>query len=100
MFPLADTEVPNVSPTAPSEAVSLAVWIWSAQPLAGFTKTYAAPGPVFASRAPATTVLPLMDTEEPNWSRAAPSEAVSLAVSVMFPQPLAGFTKTYAVPCR
>ena len=51
-----------------------------------------------ANGAPATTVLPEIATEKPSWSKAAPSEAVSLAASVSLAQPPEGFTNTYAAP--
>ena len=65
---------------APSEAVSLCCWL-HVVPLR--TKTYAAPcngfGSIVFKYAPTTTVFPSMDTEEPNMSVAAPSEAVNSA---------------------
>ena len=47
--------------------------------------TLAALPPTVASSAPTTTVLPLIETEQPNWSSAAPSDAVSFCVWVRFP---------------
>jgi hypothetical protein len=43
--------------------------------------------------APARIVFPEIAIEKPNWSLAAPSEAVSSAVCVAFAQPDAGITK-------
>src|SRR5437867_4392084 len=68
------------------------------------TNTYAAPctgsEPTAAARAPTTTVAPLMATEEPKLSPAAPSEAVSLASKVeVVAHPVPGLTNTYAAPC-
>ena len=61
-------------------------------------KTYADPWCVFepmsAQAAPTTIVPPLIATEEPKRSPAAPSKAISVAVGVIFAQPVAGFTKT------
>jgi len=77
VLPLIATEAPK--PWWVPEAVSFAVSVMSDHPPAGSTNTYAAPrrsAPV----APATTVLPLMATDEPRRSLAPPSEAVSLAV--------------------
>ena len=39
VLPLIETEVPNKSPAAPSDAVSLAVWVMLAQPEPGSVKT-------------------------------------------------------------
>ena len=50
--------------------------------------------PILANSAPATTVLPLMETLMPNKSRAWPSDAMSLAVWVMLAQPELGSTNT------
>jgi hypothetical protein len=48
---------------------------------------------------PTTAVSPEIDTAEPNWSPAAPSDAVSLAVSVALTQPEEGIANVYAAPC-
>ena len=50
--------------------------------------------PTLAYGAPTTTVLPLIETEKPKSSFAAPSDAVSLAVWVMFAQPEPGSVNT------
>ena len=47
-----------------------------------------------ALMAPAMAVPPLIATDQPRPSNAAPSEAVTLAVSVMLDQPETGFTNT------
>ena len=52
------------------------------------------------SGAPITTVSPRIAGRMPNRSYGSRSEAVSLAVSVMFTQPPGGFSKTYAEPLR
>ena len=75
-----------------------------AAPLVCGSKTYAEPWNPVDTDAPATIVLPLIATDKPKLSFVAPSEAVSLAVSVseegdpVVPQPPAGSTKTYAAP--
>ena len=96
------TAAPKRSLAAPSEAVSLAVSVMVAQPAIGFTNTYAEPwllfAPMSSTTAPTTTVSPLIATAKPKRSLAAPSEAVSLAVSDIVAQPATGFTNTYAEP--
>jgi hypothetical protein len=52
---------------------------------------------MLSGSAPATTVSPLMETESP-MNPCFPSEGVSLAVCVIFVQPVCGSTKTYAAP--
>ena len=77
--------MPSASESFASEAVSLAVWVAFAQPLAGAVKTYTAPAetcvPTIAAPAPTATVLPdtAMPPDAPRLSPASPSEAVSLA---------------------
>ena len=77
--PLIATELPKTSSAAPSSARSLACWVHT-PPLR--VKTYAEPDsmPLSSSRhAPMTAVSPLMETERPKLSSAAPSSARSLA---------------------
>src|SRR6266545_3854247 len=90
------TDTPRWSYGAASEAVNFPVWVRLAQPSAGLTNRYADPWLVNAAPgAPATTVSPDIATPQPSKSPAAPSEAVSLAVSVPLAHPFAGVTKTY-----
>ena len=96
---LADTDDPNASLAAPSDAVSLTVPAAVAQPASGFVNTYAAPAPVAPASlpgAPTTMALPspLRDTQLPKPSPAAPSDAVSLIVPAAFAHPASGFVNT------
>jgi hypothetical protein len=63
------TDTPSRSREAPSEAVSFAVWVPSAQPERGLTNTYAAPcealAPAVARSAPAVTVSPKIANDRP-----------------------------------
>ncbi len=74
--PETDTDWPNLSPAAPSEARSFCSWV---QVVPERTNTYAEPVPPLTKLvgAPSTTVFPDTDTEVPNHSSGAPSEAVS-----------------------
>ena len=90
--PLTDTEVPNWSASAASGAVSLACWLHT-PPLR--TNTYADPENEAAFLAPTTTVSPLTDTENPNSSLPAASDAVSLVCWLHTPSLR---TNTYADP--
>ena len=92
------TDCPNllkVPGSDGSEVVSLAVSVSGpAQPEAGRLKTYTAPS-FAAFGAPTAIVSPAIETEYPNQSKEAPSDAVSFAVSDKAPpQPDAGFTNT------
>src|ERR1700722_3248873 len=104
VLPDTPTAMPNLSFVAPSEAVSSAVWVAcgvKAHPNSGFTNTYADPcfdWPTWWNGLPMTTVSPEIETAKPNRSEAAPSDAVSSAVSVMSVQPDVGSTNTYAAP--
>src|SRR5579863_4283982 len=84
VLPLTATDKPNWSEACSPEAVILSVPALLVHPLAGFTNTYAAPRPCPRghSGAPASTVLPLMDTETPNSSRMCASAAVSSALKL------------------
>ena len=83
MFPAIDTERLNWSPAAPSGAVSFCC---SVQLAPARTKTYAdpasAPFALSSRMAPTTAVSPESDTQRPNWSSAAPSEAVSFCCTL------------------
>ena len=97
---LADTDVPNSSAAMPSAAVSLTPADDVAHPVAGRANTYAAPASAAAPTsllcAPTMIVLPspLMDTELPKPSPAAPSDAVSLIVPAADPHPPDGMVNT------
>src|SRR5579872_3634299 len=68
VLPLTDTEVPKLSPNAPTAGVSWACWL---QVVPDCTNTYATP-----SAAPMRAVSPLTDTEEPKFpARATVSSA-------------------------
>ena len=97
---LTDTACPNQSPAAPSDAVSFAEADVLLHPVSGSVNTYAAPNPSPFSfpGAPTSTVLPLAETEYPNRSPDAPSDAVSFAEADVSAQPVSGFVKTYATP--
>src|SRR5580704_5080034 len=92
VLPLIATDEPNSSPSNPSEAVS-SCCCDQLPPL--FTNTYAAPKKKLASTVPTSTVLPLIETVEPNSSNACPSEAVSFCCCDQAPLL---FANTYAVP--
>ena len=99
VLPLMETEAPNSSPAAPSEAKSF--WLSVQTPVAGSrTYTYTAPESAPLSslkRAPTITVSPLMETGRPNLSPAAPSEARIFWYSVQ--TPVAGSrVNIYAAP--
>ena len=92
---LTDTDLPNKSPADASDAVSFADTADAAHPVAGLVNTYAAP--LSPPRpAPSTIVLPspLTDTDSPNQSPSAPSDAVSLADEADAVHPVAGLVNT------
>ena len=62
--PSAEMAYPNLSPAAPSDAVSFTESDVSAHPASGMVKTYAAPGtsPFSPPGAPTTTLSPAMAT--------------------------------------
>ena len=98
---LTDTGLPNRSLAVPSAAVSFADVDAAVHPLDGLVNTYAAPlSPTLPSPLadPTTIVLPspLTDTESPNHSPSAPSDAVSLALVVVADDdhPVAGLVNT------
>src|SRR5215467_4068025 len=104
-LPEIPTENPMMSFGPASEAVSLAAWVSSCQPVLGLVNTYTAPGTL--PDAPATTVFPLAEMATPfspsvpllpRLSKAAPSEAVSLAAWVASCQPPGGLVNTYTAP--
>src|SRR4051812_25891550 len=93
------TELPSLSPAAPSEAVSSAVGLASSQPDAGLTNTSAAPCsslvPALWSLLPTTMVSPEIATAP---TTSAGCDSFSSAVWVALAQPEAGFSYTYATP--
>ena len=101
---LADTDAPNSSSAAPSDAVSLTPADDVAHgrridPLLGLLNKYAAPAsspPESLLWAPTMIALPspLDDTELPKPSPAAPSDAVSLTVPAVVDHPPAGRVNT------
>ena len=99
---LADTDSPNRAPGLPPPSVSFMDDDMSDLPHQepGLANMYAAPLPPPSPGAPAVTVKPspLMDTESPNMSPAAPSAAASFAAPDESRHPLVGFVKTYAAP--
>ena len=97
---LTETAWPNQSPAAPSDAVSFAEADVLLHPVSGSVNTYAAPTPSPFSfpGAPTSTVLPLAETEYPNRSPDAPSDAVNFTEAEVSAQPVLGFVKTYAMP--
>ena len=82
MSPDSETEIPNRSFAAPSEAVNVACALHDV-PLRTNTRTL--PWEVFAptssSGTPTTSVSPDSETELPNSSKAAPSAASTVAIS-------------------
>ena len=93
--PEMETDFPNLSSAAPSDAVSLEVWV---HVVPFFLNTYAEPElepPSSSPYALTTTVSPEMETESPKLSAAAPSDATSLEVWLHV-VPL--FSKTYTEP--
>src|SRR5580765_465946 len=99
--PLTARLTPKKSRTTGPETVSLAFSVsMPVQPATGFTNMYAVRWPEFASGA--TTMLsPLAATTLPKTPCGVASDAVSLALCVSVPlQPPAGFTNTYAAPCK
>jgi len=97
--PEIETEKPNTSLAAASEAVNFADSVRvPVQPPPGFTKIYAEPessGTSLLEKAPTMAVSPEIETEEPNPSPRAASEAVSLACCVQTPAVLVNI---YAEP--
>ena len=96
---LADTDAPNSSSASPSDAVSLTAPDAVTHPPAGRVNTYAAPASSSSASllcAPTTIALPspLMETELPKPSPAAPSDAVSLTAPDVVAHPPAGRVNT------
>src|SRR5262249_23133800 len=98
--PLIAAVDPNLSPAAPSEAISLAFSVdVPHQPARGFRKTEACPWAPFAPPsfppAPTTTPVPSLPAPEPENTAVSRTEGIRIADSVMLPaHPEAGLTKT------
>ena len=82
---------PNPSSAAPSDAISLAVWV---HVISLFSETYAEPKSD-KSCEPTTTMSPEIEIAAPNISPAAASDAISLTIWIHV-VPL--FSNTYADP--
>src|SRR4051812_6599839 len=86
------TDQPNWSFAMPSDAVNS---FCSDQLVPARTNTYAAPVARFLFWAPTIAESPRRATDQPNWSPAAPSGAVSTCCTVQF---VPERTNTYAAP--